>query len=224
MHLVPETRRSAILVVELQNDMVHESQIRQKGLAAALAAQVNARGVLPKVASLLATARTCDVPVFYINVANRPGVPRPRARIYEIAEKHGPTLVGGTWGAETHETVEPEATDFVLERTLSVDGSYGTALYPLLSRLGRDQLILTGISTTLAVEGLVRASLNRGLECWVAEDCCASVPQEWHEWSIRNVLPLLATISDAAELQSSLQEGFSAEASTNHPTTISTNT
>jgi nicotinamidase-related amidase len=214
--MVPELPRCAVLVVELQNDMVHESQIPQEGLGAALAEQVQTRGILPRVATLLATARELSVPVFYINVANRPGVPRPRARIYQIAEKHGPTLVADTWGAATHETVTPGPDDFVLERTLSVDGSHGTALYPLLSQLRRDQLILTGISTTLAVEGLVRASLNRGLECWVAEDCCASFPHEWHEWSIRNVLPLLATITNAEDLQAALRlEATSSESDEN---------
>jgi len=204
MELIPEVDRCAVLVIELQNDMVHESLVPQKGLGAALAGQVQQRKILPRVAGLLAKARRVEVPVFYINVANRPDVPHPRARIYQIAEKQGPTLMAGTWGAQTHETVAPQPEDFVLERTLSVDGSHGTALYEILARLRRDQLIVTGISTTLAVEGLVRASLNRGLECWVAEDCCASFPHEWHEWSIHNVLPLLATITKAQDLEATL--------------------
>lgn len=204
MELIPEVDRCAVLVIELQNDMVHESLVPQKGLGAALAGQVQQRKILPRVAGLLAKARRVEVPVFYINVANRPDVPHPRARIYQIAEKQGPTLMAGTWGAQTHETVAPQPEDFVLERTLSVDGSHGTALYEILARLRRDQLIVTGISTTLAVEGLVRASLNRGLECWVAEDCCASFPHEWHEWSIHNVLPLLATITKAQDLEARL--------------------
>lgn len=204
MYIEPERERSAILVVELQNDMVHESNADKKGLGGALAAQVRDREVLHRVARLLETARPAGVPVFYINVANQPGVPHPRARIYDIAERRGPTLVAGTWGAETHETVRPREGDFVLERTISVDGSFGTGLYGILNRLGRDQLILTGISTTLAVEGLIRASLNRGLECWLAEDCCASFPQEWHDWSVANVLPLIATIAPSDEIAACL--------------------
>ena len=62
----------------------------------------------------------------------------------------------------------------------------------------------TGTATTLAVEGLVRASLNRGFECFVVEDCCAGVPQEWHDWSIANTLPLLATITSAADVEGAL--------------------
>ncbi|MEO2167744.1 MAG: isochorismatase family cysteine hydrolase [bacterium] len=206
MQIPLETDRAAVLVIELQNDMVHESRAGEKGLGGALAAQVEKRGVLGRVAGLLKTARGAGVPVFYINVANQPGVPHPRARIYQIAEKRGPTLVKGTWGAETHERVQPHEGDFVLERTISIDGSYGTGLYGILARLGRDQLVLTGISTTLAVEGVIRASLNRGFECWLAEDCCASFPQEWHDWSVANVLPLISTISDAENIQQELQK------------------
>lgn len=197
--IVPE--KAALLVVELQNDMVHASKIGSKGLGGALAEAVHRRGVLPKVARLLAAARARSVPVFYINVANKPGFPRPRARIYELAGKRGPLLVEGTWGAETHEAVRPEPGDFVLTRTTSVDGSYGTGLYAILAQLRREQLVVCGVSTTLAVEGIVRASLNRGYEMFVVEDCCAGLPQEWHDFSIRNTLPLLATITDAASVE-----------------------
>lgn len=203
--------KAALLVVELQNDMVHESRLEQKGLGAALATAVHRRGVLPKVAHLLGVARASAVPVLYVNVANKPGFPRPRARIYELAGKRGPTLVEGTWGAEIHPLVAAEPGDFVLTRTTSVDGSYGTGLYAILAQLKREQLCVCGISTTLAVEGIVRASLNRGYEMFVIEDCCAGVPQEWHDWSIANTLPLLATVTDAATVEASLRDGARGE-------------
>lgn len=205
MSLDLDPTHAALLVVELQNDMVHESRLGERGLGAALAEAVHRRGVLDKVAVLLRAARACAVPVFYINVENRPGMPRPRAKIYDVAGKRGPTLVAGTWGAETHASVAPEPQDFVLARTVSVDGSYGTGLYAILRQLDRRQLVVTGISTTLAVEGIVRASLNRGYEMFVVEDCCAGVPQEWHDWSIGNTLPLLATITSAAEVEAALR-------------------
>jgi nicotinamidase-related amidase len=193
--------KAALLVVELQNDMVDESKIGQKGLGGGLAEAVQRRGVLPRVAQLLTAARRRGVPVFYINVENKPGFPRPRARIYDIAARRGPVLVEGTWGAETHVAVKPEPEDFVLRRTCSMDGSHGSGLYAILAHLRREQLLVTGISTTLAVEGIVRASLNRGFEMFVVEDCCAGLPQEWHDWSIQNTLPLLATITGAEAVE-----------------------
>jgi len=111
-----------------------------------------------------------------------------------------PRLVEGTWGVKVHEALTPEPQDFVLERTVGVDGSYGTQLYPVLRQLGRTTMLMTGVSTNLAVEGIVRASVNRGFDMIVIEDCCASYPDEWHRFSIDNIMPLLATVttSDAA--------------------------
>ena len=68
-----------------------------------------------------------------------------------------------------HAAVKPEPADFVLGRTCAMDGSHGTGLYAILAHLRREQLIIMGISTTLAVEGIVRASLNRGYEMFVVE-------------------------------------------------------
>ena len=203
---------AAVLVVELQNDVVSESRAGERGLGGALAAAVARRGVLPRAASLLAAARAARVPVAYVNVANKPGFPRPRAKIYELAAKRGPMLVEGTWGAETHPAVSPGPGDHVFTRTCSMDGSWGTGLFPVLHHLRREQVVVLGVSTTLAVEGMVRASLNRGFECFVVEDCCAGVPQEWHDWSIANTLPLMATIASAAEVRGALAAGVGASA------------
>ena len=204
MALELDPAKAALLVVELQNDMVHESNLEKKGLGSALADAVHRRGVLDKVGALLPIARRAGVPVFYVNVANKPGFPRPKARIYALAGKRGPSLVEGTWGAEIHPSVAAAPSDFVLTRTTSVDGSYGTGLYSILAQLKREQLVICGISTTMAVEGIVRASLNRGYEMFVLEDCCAGVPQEWHDWSIANTLPLLSTITSSAEVTTAL--------------------
>jgi nicotinamidase-related amidase len=196
---------AAILAVELQNDMVHESNVGKRGLGGALAEAVQRRGVLAKTSRVLAAARSAGTPVFYVNVENKPGFPRPKARIYELAGKRGRVLVEGTWGAETHAAVAPEPQDFVLRRTCSMDGSYGSGMYAILRHLRREQLVVLGVSTTLAVEGIVRASLNRGYEMFVVEDCCAGVPQEWHDWSIANTLPLLATVTTAGAVESALR-------------------
>jgi nicotinamidase-related amidase len=201
MSIALDPDKAALLVVELQNDMVHESKVGEKGLGGGLAEAVQRRGVLPRVARLLAAARSRGVPVFYINVENKPGFPRPRARIFDIASRRGPVLVEGTWGAETHVTVKPEPQDFVMRRTCSMDGSHGSGLYAILAQLRREQLVIMGVSTTLAVEGMVRASLNRGYEMFVVEDCCAGLPQEWHDWSIQNTLPLLASITHAEAVE-----------------------
>ncbi len=188
--------RAALLLVELQNDIVHESNIGKKGFRGVLAAQVQKRDVLAKVQRLIAGARAAAVPVCYINYARKIDFPRPRTLLHRRTAAE-PTLIEGTWGAETHAAVGPAAQDFVFTRCVAVDGSYGTQLYPVLRMLQRDALLIAGVSTNLAVEGIVRASVNRGFEMFVVEDCCASFPDEWHEFSVKNILPLLATVTSS---------------------------
>ena len=201
-----EPGRAALLLVELQNDIVHECNVGKKGFRGVLAAQVRKRGVLEKARRLAESARGAGVPVCYVNYERRPDFPRPKTLLHRRTGAE-PTLIEGTWGARTHERVAPEPRDWVFTRCVGVDGSYGTQLYPVLRMLGRDALLIAGVSTNLAVEGIVRASVNRGFEMFVVEDCCASFPDEWHDFSVRNILPLLATVTSSEEVGSLLRAG-----------------
>ncbi len=198
--------RAALLLVEMQNDIVHESNVGERSLGGVLAASVQQRGVIPKLQALTAAARARGVPVLYINFCGKPGFPRPNTRLHRVAGSK-PRLVEGTWGVRVHEALAPQPEDFVLERTVGVDGSYGTQLYPVLRQLGRTTLLMTGVSTNLAVEGIVRASVNRGFDVVVIEDCCASYPDAWHRFSIDNIMPLLATVTSSDAVLAALGGG-----------------
>lgn len=197
-------RRAALLLIELQNDIVDAANIGAPGFRGVLAAQVEKRGVLAKVQALSAAARRAGVPVGYVNYARKPDFPRPRTLLHKRTGAT-PTLIEGTWGAETHAAVAPQPRDFVFTRCVGVDGSVGTQLYPVMRMLGRDALLVCGVSTNLAVEGLVRASVNRGFEMFVVEDCCAGFPDAWHDFSVTNILPLLSTVTDAAAVRAAFE-------------------
>jgi len=188
--------RAALCIVEMQNDIVHESNIGKRGIGGVLAAQVQKRGVIAKLQGVIAAARARAVPILYINFCGKPGFPRPNTLIHRRSQRQ-PMLMEGTWGVETHAAIAPRPEDFVLERTVGVDGSYGTQLYPVLRMLGRTTMLMSGVSTNLAVEGIVRASVNRGFDMVLIEDCCASYPDEWHQFSVENIMPLLATVTSA---------------------------
>ena len=201
--LALDPARAALCVVEMQNDIVHESNVGKRGVGGVLAAKVLERGVIPRLQALLAAARARGVPVLYINFCGKPGFPRPNTRLHRRTGRE-PTLIEGTWGVRIHDALAACPGDFVLERTVGVDGSYGTQLYPVLRMLGRTTMVMTGVSTNLAVEGIVRASVNRGFDLVVVEDCCASYPDEWHRFSIDNIMPLLATVTTAGAVVEAL--------------------
>jgi nicotinamidase-related amidase len=195
--LVLDVDRAALCLVEMQNDMVHERNLDEKGLGGVLAKQVHTRGVIPKLVRLTAAARARGVPVLYVNFVGKPGFPRPDTLLHRRSGSK-PRLIEGTWGVDVHEALTPQPQDFVLERTVGVDGSYGTQLYPVLRMLKRSTMLMTGISTNIAIESIVRASVNRGFDMVVVEDCCASYPQEWHDWTVANILPLLSIVTSSA--------------------------
>ena len=113
-----------------------------------------------------------------------------------IASASGiPILQEGTTGAEVHPAIAPRDGDVVIRRFLSVDASYGSELFGTLRALGRSVIVAMGVSTNFAVEGTVRGAVNRLFEVVVPEDCCASVPEDMHRFSVERILPVLGTVT-----------------------------
>ena len=199
-----DRERAAVVVIECQNDLVHESRAAQKGVSGALARAVAARGMLPRMKPVLDAARRAGVPVLYATIENRSEIPKLDCAIYRWS-KGQQILRPGTWGAEVHADIRPEPGDFVVNRYLSIDPSYGSALWATLRSLGRRTLITMGVSTNFAVEGTVRAAANRMFDVVLVEDCCASAPEEWHRFSVQNIMPLIATVASAQDVIAALE-------------------
>ncbi len=195
---------AAVVVIECQNDLVHESRAAQKGMSGALARAVASRGVLPRMKRVLRAARAARVPVLYATIENRPEIPKPDCAIYRWS-KGQQVLRPGTWGAEIHAEIRPEPGDLVLNRYVSIDPSYGSALWATLGSLGRRTLIAMGVSTNFAVEGTVRSAANRMFDVMLVEDCCAGAPDEWHRFSVANILPLIASVTSAEAVIGALE-------------------
>jgi len=204
MPLAIDPSRTAALVIECQNDLIHGSKAEQKGVSGGLARAIRDRGVLPRMKRLLAAVRAAHVPVLYATIENAPGIPKPDCAIYRWS-KGQQILRPGTWGAEIHNEIRPEPGDLVVNRQLSIDPSYGSGLWATLRALERRTVIAMGVSTNFAVEGTVRAAVNRMFDVIVVEDCCASVPDEWHRFSVENILPLIATVTPADAVISALE-------------------
>ena len=197
---------TVMLVVELQNDLVHESLAGGEGLSGKLAEAVRERKVLPKLREVLDACRARGVPVLYATKERHPSIPQPAtAPLYRFGSKRPGFLRTGTWGAQVVDEIAPQPGDVVLARFTSIDPSHGSELWAILERTGARTLVVAGVSTTMAVEGTVRGAANRGFRVVVVEDCCASVPEEWHRFSADNVLPLLADVVCAAEVLEALR-------------------
>jgi nicotinamidase-related amidase len=197
---------SALVVIELQNDLVHPSVADLDGVRGGLARVVRDSGLLARAAGLLDAWRSAGLPVVYVTRERHPGIPQAPLPLYR--RSWGPTLLeSGTWGAAVIDDVAPAEGDLVLNRFVSLDPSYGSGLWAALRSKQVDSIVVFGVSTTIAVEGTIRGAANRGLRSTVVADCCATVPAAWHDFSINNVLPLLADVVSAADVLASVTAG-----------------
>ena len=193
--------RTALLVMDLENDIVHEDGAL-KGFG--LAEQVKENDVLGKVNTLLSAARGAGVKVIYISVKFRQGYPEvaPYAGLFQ-AVVGANALVEGTWGSQIHEAVTPmEGEPVVTKRAVSAFAA--SDLEKILNSGGISTLLLTGVATNFVVEGTAREASDRGYNVVVVGDCCSSVSAEAHAAALNTVLPFLATVTTLEEVTAAL--------------------
>lgn len=193
--------QTALLIMDCQNDIVHpEGKIGRGGAAQ----QVREHGVLDHIGRLKRAARRAGLPVIYIRVAFRPdyadllsGSPR-----FEQIRAAG-ALQDGTWGAEIHEALAPQAEDLVVTKQC-VNPFYGTSLGPLLLRQGIRCLVLCGVATNFVVESTARYAADAGYQVVVVREGCASANAELHRFSLEQVLPAFGAVAGIEEVAAAL--------------------
>ena len=201
MALELDKRQTAVLVMDLENDLIHEEgAFKDFGFAQ----MVKDNDVLAKTNSLLAAARQAQVKVIYVSVKFRSGHPevsRNTGLFQAVVEANA--LVEGTWGAEIHEAVKPrEGEPVVTKRAVSAFAA--SDLEKILQASGINTLVLSGVATNFVVEGTAREAADRGYNVVVVGDCCASMSQEAHDSALTTALPFLATLTTSDEVAAAL--------------------
>lgn len=126
--------RSAVLVVDMQNDFVTPG-----GKLVVPAAE----GTLPAISSLLAQARAAGAHVCYTQDTHMEGDPE-----WEIWPEH---CRQGTWGWEIVDALAPHPDDLVVQKA-RYDGFYGTSLDHYLSRVWHvENLVIVGTIASICV-------------------------------------------------------------------------
>jgi len=64
---------------------------------------------------------------------------------------------------------------------------FATDLHAILQNRGITQLVVTGVTTEVCVNTTVREANDRGYDCLVVADCCASYFPEFHDSGLRMI-------------------------------------
>jgi nicotinamidase-related amidase len=194
-------RRAALVVNELQNAIANPAHVDTP-----LAAQVTARGIVARINVLTAAFRAAGAPVIYCTIAAR--TPDWDGFLVNCALaariKRTGKLVVGTAGGALHDDLVVEPSDIVSHRAHGMAPFTGTTLDATLRGYGIDTVVLSGVSTNIALPGAATEAVALGYSVVLVEDCTAGATPETHQMQVTQHLPMLATITDAESVIASL--------------------
>jgi nicotinamidase-related amidase len=173
----------------------------------ALAAQAAERGIVARIAGLADAFRAAGLPVVHCHIAHRPDLAGIKANslLGALAIKHR-TLIAGTPDALPPPELAPHPSDHVSSRATGLTAFYGTDLDATLRLRDVETIVLTGVSTDVAIPGLALEAVNRGYYVRIPADCVAGTSATSHEFMMGGLLPAIARITDAAAVLASLAE------------------
>ena len=197
MSIVNVPSESALLVLDVQNDLVDP---KGKVGAGGLAKIVAERNLLANLKGLIASFRSKGSPVVYVGLGYREDYHDVLSVAPRIAKaRENKVAVLGTWGSDFHPDIAPQSGDMVFRKQW-VNPFFGTPLLEWLRANGVRNLYLTGTATNLVVESAARYADDAGFAVSVVEDCCASPNAAWHEFAITQILPVFGRIVSSKEL------------------------
>ncbi|MFJ7266981.1 cysteine hydrolase [Streptomyces sp. NPDC099050] len=188
---------TALLTVECQNGVVGEESALPE-----LAKEARDSGMLDRVAALVEAARGAGVQVLHAVAERRPdGLgANTNARLFRAAGKLPVRQLTGSRAVQVAAPLAVAEQDLVVRRLHGLSPMAGTDLDALLRNLGVRTLVVTGVSSNIAIPNTVFDAVNLGYQVVVPSDAIAGVPASCTAEVIRNSLSLVAAITTAEVL------------------------
>jgi nicotinamidase-related amidase len=196
-------RSAALVISECQRGILDPAA----SVTPALAAQAAERGIVARIAELASAFRAAGLPVVHCHIAHRPDLAgvRPNSLLGALTIKNR-TLIAGRPDALPPPELAPHQGDHVSTRATGITAFYGTDLDATLRLRSVETIVLTGVSTDVAIPGLALEAVNRGYYVRVPADCVAGTSARSTEFMLSGLLPVIARITDATAELASLAE------------------
>jgi nicotinamidase-related amidase len=192
-----DAERTALLVVDAQNDFCHEDgYFAGKGFdvsPCALAAE--------RLGPVVAAARDAGWHVVWTMSTNAdpPAYRLPPLRFRGGDGRPADQFVPGSWGWRLVDGLAPRDEELVVCKP-RYDAFLRTTLEDDLRARGVDTLAVGGVITNCCVDTTARSAFMRGFDVLVLEDCVGAFGQErdLHDAALRNLSLLFAVIGSSA--------------------------
>ena len=157
--------KKAVILVDMLNDFVTGALTCDR-----------AKAIVPHVKRLVEAAREKGITVIYSNDAHLKGVDGE-------LKLWGDHAIVGTKGAEVIPELTPGEGDYIIPKR-RYSGFFQTDLHLLLTELGVDTLIMTGLHTHMCVRHTTADAYCWGYDIIVPKDATDSFTQEDYEYGL----------------------------------------
>jgi len=181
----PEFQQSALLIMDMQAGIVRNLP--------------NASIHLAKATEAIATARQLHIPIIYVVVGFRDGMPE-----ISTHNKGFSSLRERLTGADMSQfmavvpELAPQDGDVVVTKR-RISAFTGSDLEVVLRAKQLRHLVLTGFSTSGVVLSTLREAADKDYELTVLHDCCADGDEEVHRVLTTKIFPRQATVMGTEE-------------------------
>ena len=208
--------KSALLIVDMQNDFCHPD-----GWLAQIGVDVTpAQGPISPLQTLLPPLRQANVPVIWLNWGNRPDLLNISASLQHVYNPTGtgiglgdplprngaPVLTAGSWAAAIVDELILDPRDIRVDK-YRMSGFWDTPLDSILRNLGRTTLFFAGVNADQCVMLTLQDANCLGYDCILLEDCTATTsPDYCLQATLYNVNQCFGFVSHSQTLLAALTE------------------
>lgn len=199
----PDIKKSALIVVDMQNDFLHEN-----GRFAKLAKENPEKEIdleflsstIPNVKKLIEAFRAAGRPVVHIAHVLKPDYSDaafPWWRFPPLKERQ--FIVEGSWGSEIVDELKPQKGEHLV-----IKKGYGafnnTRLDTILRNAGAHTCVICGVTTCVCVSTTVRGAIEHNYPTYVVGDAVAEISRELHEAELKVFEWAYADVKTTAEI------------------------
>jgi nicotinamidase-related amidase len=195
------TRKPALVVVDVQRDFGDPELLGDYGLTDA--ALVALAAAVSRIGELVATARSVEVPVIWVELGSDPARPWRASNWLRAGDYDAPILpnepcVLGSPGANWYR-VAPVAGELrVVKRGYS--GFLGTDLDARLRAAGSEWLTITGLTSECCVDATAQDAVQLDWPVVIPRDATAAYDLDLNEAALKQLELNVAVLSDCGEV------------------------
>jgi nicotinamidase-related amidase len=185
-------KNTALVVIDLINDIVHpDGKISSHSLF------ISENHVIEKNNTVINYARKNQLLIIFVRVVfdSLYRVCSPVSPVFQHVKKQN-ALQLNTWGTKFHDKLDKQGQDIVIEKH-RISAFYSTPLEMYLKCNKVENILITGVSTDLAIESTAREAHDRDYKVSIIEDACGASSKDLHENSLKIISKIATVISSS---------------------------